>query len=357
MYKIIWRTGTAYDLFISLRILHIPEMFGLRAKWASGMRARLSPDARTVLSQAETLLFAKRPVHWVEQLDAPRDTAVALKALVDIPPAERLPTLAITAETDPALAELLREVAKSGRWTNDHLTEVRRRFYWWNAAQPSLQEAAEMLNLWSDAGRFGERYLAMLQEYAEVFFFAEERRIRPVLERALDHAQTRLANDDPLTGLNGLTGGLAEQMVSSEIRMITLQPSYWVTPYAFFLKAAADHLLVSFRGRPAGASLIPGEAVADTLIAGLKALADPTRLRILQILISAPATPGQISRTLRLRSATIAHHIKQLQIVGLVSIYQRSGQQVLYTAAGADLDELLHATRTFANQSVPNNEE
>ena len=357
MYHIQWRTGTAYDLFISLRILHIPEMFGLRAKWASGMRARLSPVSRDVLSQAETLLFAKRPVHWVHQLDDPRDTETVLSSLAAIPVTQRLPTLAITAETDPALAEILRDVAQTARWTNHHLTELQQRFYWWNGEHPSLQEAAEMLNLWSEAEKFGHDYLAMLQEYAEVFFFAEERRIRPVLDQALTQAQTRVTETDQLTALNSLTGGLAEQMLAEGIKTVTLQPSYWVTPYAFFLRESADHLLVSFRGRPAGASLIPGEAVADTLIAGLKALADPTRLRILQILTQAPATPVQISRTLRFRSATIAHHIKQLQIVGLVSIHQRNGKQVLYTADAADLNDLLNATRSFANQTIPTNEE
>ena len=29
--------GTAYDLFISLQVLHYPEKFGLRASWAAGV--------------------------------------------------------------------------------------------------------------------------------------------------------------------------------------------------------------------------------------------------------------------------------------------------------------------------------
>lgn len=34
--KIHWDIGTAYDLFISLRILHEPERYSVRASWAAG---------------------------------------------------------------------------------------------------------------------------------------------------------------------------------------------------------------------------------------------------------------------------------------------------------------------------------
>jgi hypothetical protein len=36
-----WEFGTAYDLMMSLEVLHNPENFGLRASWAAGVRSRL----------------------------------------------------------------------------------------------------------------------------------------------------------------------------------------------------------------------------------------------------------------------------------------------------------------------------
>ena len=41
MTTLIWQTGTAYDLFASLQVLHRPQEFGLRRAWAAGVRARL----------------------------------------------------------------------------------------------------------------------------------------------------------------------------------------------------------------------------------------------------------------------------------------------------------------------------
>ena len=37
-----WKHGTAYDLFISLHVLHEPEHFVIRPAWAAGVRSRLS---------------------------------------------------------------------------------------------------------------------------------------------------------------------------------------------------------------------------------------------------------------------------------------------------------------------------
>jgi hypothetical protein len=33
-----WDYGTAYDLFVSLMVLHKPSKFGLRGAWAKGVR-------------------------------------------------------------------------------------------------------------------------------------------------------------------------------------------------------------------------------------------------------------------------------------------------------------------------------
>ena len=51
-----WDTGTAYDFFISLSVLHEPDSFGLRSSWAAGVRSRLSTDDRKTLLVAERLV-------------------------------------------------------------------------------------------------------------------------------------------------------------------------------------------------------------------------------------------------------------------------------------------------------------
>ena len=47
-----WEAGTAYDLFISLLVLHDPGRVGLRAAWAAGVRSRLPGAERAFLKQA-----------------------------------------------------------------------------------------------------------------------------------------------------------------------------------------------------------------------------------------------------------------------------------------------------------------
>ena len=65
-------------------------------------------------------------------------------------------------------------------------------------------------------------------------------------------------------------------------------------------------------------SLVPGELVPDALYQPLKALADPTRLRILRYLSDEPLTPAALARRLRLRSPTVIHHLDALRLARLV---------------------------------------
>lgn len=42
--KLYWDFGTAYDLFLSLHVLHEPDIFGLKASWAAGVRSRIPSE-------------------------------------------------------------------------------------------------------------------------------------------------------------------------------------------------------------------------------------------------------------------------------------------------------------------------
>lgn len=81
-----------------------------------------------------------------------------------------------------------------------------------------------------------------------------------------------------------------------------------------------DNLLFLFGARPTDESLIPGELVPDALYQALKALADPTRLRILRYLSNEPLTPAELARRLRLRSPTVIHHLDALRLARLVIV-------------------------------------
>jgi hypothetical protein len=102
-----WDIGTAYDLFLSLGVLHQPEKFGLRPSWAAGVRSRLPSDARRALEEADRVLHV--PFHWLHTLPAPRNAAGVLRALSALSHAQRLSLLALTPTMTEPAQSLLRK--------------------------------------------------------------------------------------------------------------------------------------------------------------------------------------------------------------------------------------------------------
>ena len=82
-----------------------------------------------------------------------------------------------------------------------------------------------------------------------------------------------------------------------------------------------------FGARPSNQSLIPGEMVPDALLRALKALSDPTRLKILHYLSQEPLSPAALSRKLRLRAPTVTHHLQTLRLAGLVQVTLSEGKE------------------------------
>ena len=272
--RLLWDLGTAYDLFISLDVLHQPTEFGIRASWAAGMRARIPSAERELLEQAQIFGHTPTPLHWLYSLPEPKDGATALWSLGQIPPAERLPTLTLAQDYHPAdVATTLRGVAARGAWDADDQATVRA-FYQTRSEQswkkaPSPQELAGQMPLPD-----------LLEELSQGVRF-----------------------DQPL-----------------DVTEVVLAPSYWCTPLIYYERVGPDRQLFLFGARPPDVSLVPGELVPDALLHALKALSDPTRLRILHYLSAEPLTPAELARRLRLRAPTVTHHLKALRLAGLVQL-------------------------------------
>ncbi len=331
-----WDWGTAYDLFISLDVLHRPAEFGVRGAWAAGVRARLPAAERKTLEQSQSMGLV--PFHWVYTLAEPKDGTAVLRALGQIASAERLPVLALMPEWPPAdMAGLLREVAARGSWDErdraaldlfcqrEHPTKRGRK-------TSCTEEAAEILDVWAQAEEFGGRYLEALRAYQEVFFAEEERRIQPALQAALSRAQELAEHLSLPDLLEELSQGLRLEELARNGELV-LAPSYWCTPLLYLGGVGADRRIVLFGARPPDASLIPGETVPDALLRALAAVSDPTRLRILHYLTQESLTPAQLSRRLRLRVSTVMHHLKTLRLAGLVRVIVGDGKEPKQYAA------------------------
>jgi DNA-binding transcriptional ArsR family regulator len=317
--RLIWDIGTAYDLFICQRVLHDPKAFGVRGSWAAGVRARLPAAQREVLEQAQSA-FLGTTLNWVHHLPGPKDGATALYHLARIAPSERLPALGLSPQAPQEVTELLHRVAARGTWSEPDAQLLREQAQAFHAAELSKPRmVARLLDTWAHAAEFGERYLAALRTFYEAFFVEEERRIRPALESALERGQA-LAERLPLPELYEALSQGVRFVEAPDVEELVLVPSFWSTPLVLFDLVTPQRAIWTFGAKPPDAALVPGEVVPDALLGSLKALSDPSRLRILHYVAQEPATAAELARKLRLRIPTVTHHLGILRLAGLVQL-------------------------------------
>jgi DNA-binding transcriptional ArsR family regulator len=316
-----WDSGTAYDLIVSLVVLHDPETFGLRGSWAAGVRSRLPAPEREFLQNTEGMLI---PFEWIHRLPEPKDARTLLDALAALPPEARIPALhAAQLGSEPEVVALLAEVSRRGSWTEDDLTVIMKSMSGDNPKKIGTAKLRNMakavLDLRASSHASGELLLSALSSYYEQFFAEEEQRIAPLLQRALEQAQAQAGELTVPELLEELSQGVRVEHTLKMDKLI-LVPSFWATPLLIFARADDETDLYLFGARPVEMSLIPGDVVPDTLYQALKALADPTRLRILRYLSEEPSTPADLARRLRLRAPTVIHHLDTLRLARLVQL-------------------------------------
>ncbi len=357
--EIAWDFGSAYEFFISLYVLHHPEMFGVRASWAAGVRSRLPAGERKLLEDACVILGV--PLRWIYDLPAPKDALTALRTLGDLPLERRLiEMLHLDApfwEPDPEHAaqreqirSILRQVVNEQRWqpvqadTLWRLLKARRSGLTKEAVERSLMA-------WSQPIALGEGLLQALESYYRLFFHDEEMRLVPYLQHALVRAQERATHLSPEALFVELSQGI-QPGDRFRAERYCFVPAFWSTPLIFFERLSPSELLVLFGARPPEVPIIPGETLPAGLVRGLKALADPTRLRILRYLSHASLTPSQLARRLHLRPPTVLHHLNELRLASLVEVTLEHGEK-RYTIRRAALPALLDSLNAFFDQPPP----
>jgi len=339
-----WDSGTAYDLFMSLAVLHNPEKHGLRASWAAGVRSRLSSGERKTLETADALEIF--PLHWIYSLPEPKDAASAIWALRQVPAADRLSVLTFRGTETSAVADILQDVAKRRSWDEQDQEALRSAFRQKDHEIPRAKTMAKILDAWSAPDVFGENYLAALQSYHNAFFAEEENQIASVLQESLENAR-RLADRVSLEDLvDELSQGVHLKELS-DTQEVVLVPSYWISPLILFKKISTKKTLLLFGGRPPDVSLVAGEMVPDQMLRMLKAMADPTRLRILRYLAQGELTPSQLARRLRLRAPTVTHHLNTLRLAGLVRLTLEAKGERHYAARLEALNSMDASLREF----------
>ncbi|MDD2695233.1 MAG: winged helix-turn-helix domain-containing protein [Anaerolineales bacterium] len=338
--RLSWDTGTAYDFFISLMVLHEPEAYGLRASWAAGVRSRLPAAERKMVE--DMLPFVWVPLPWINALESPKDASSALWSLRRIPPEQRLISLIRKMEKgDVEFFQVVNEVVEKRAWNEADLEALKSATRAWE--MPGKAKLLPKFLSWaSRPAEFGELYYSLLQSYYQAFFEEEEKRIAPALRAGLQKAQELAASLDLPDLLVELSQGVRFEETFN-VKELVLAPAYWNTPLVLFSKLDEERTLLVFGVRPAEASLVPGEQVPDALLRALKALADPTRLRILNYLTKEMLAPAELARRLRLRAPTVTHHLRELRVAGLVYLSLEEEEKKRYAA------RMEAVNATFAN--------
>lgn len=86
-------------------------------------------------------------------------------------------------------------------------------------------------------------------------------------------------------------------------------------------------------------ALLPDDTVQKAAII-LKALADPTRIKILHLLSREPCPVGRIADALGMSQSAVSHQLAYLRNVQLVG-YRREGQTLYYSCKDDHVIELL----------------
>lgn len=86
-----------------------------------------------------------------------------------------------------------------------------------------------------------------------------------------------------------------------------------------------------------------------------KALADPTRRRILELLRSADLNAGELADHFDMTKPSISHHLNTLKAAGLVDA-EREGQSIVYSLNTSVLQDLMSWFYTFTDKSDSDDE-
>lgn len=81
-----------------------------------------------------------------------------------------------------------------------------------------------------------------------------------------------------------------------------------------------------------------------------KALSDPTRRQILQLLRDKSMSPGEISEHFQISKPSISHHLNLLKQAGLV-LDERQGQNIIYTLHTTVVEDVIGWMFNIINKS------
>ncbi len=317
-----WDWGTAYDLLLSVQTILRPKQYGVPAPWAAGVRKRLSvqsqADLKTLFSQPFGVM-AYTPLHLVLEMDQPKDARRFLDYVEAIPDQDFTRRLLLPL-SDEGLDEIMDRTASGQEMSDAEVEECRHIVARLRLLPtPSTVEVRRLFREMADSATTKRRWLSLMREYYSAFFAEEEKREKGALEKMLEDAQALSRTASLPDMIERLSNGFT---ISPDIDLnrLVMAPSVWCHPFVVTFQPTEREMVLVWGARPPGYKLVPGESVPDEAMLVLRALGDPTRLRLLRLIAAEPRSLQALAHDLKLSLPTVSHHIRELRVSGLIRL-------------------------------------
>jgi DNA-binding transcriptional ArsR family regulator len=311
------------EAVLSLHVLMYPKEHPLQHPWIRQMRS-LSPALKREI-RAFGFLYSDITCDFMlpERADAPQSFDEALAAFAALPPA--------WAQYEIARPTYFYREENAGPESLER-DDIR--------AQVVEQMGPELAaQLFDDPAAVQARVVELLAAYWEQSFAEEWERLEPILAEEVERA----TGPDPIELLREVR---AELKVDPDERLLLrrslhyhevdvspenplrLIPSVYVWPHVRVNCDAPWPLAVLYppATMPSG---LGGTRAPDALVHALRAAADPTRLRILQLVAEQPRSTEELAPLVGLSESGLSKHLRALTDAGLLSS-KRDGYYVLY---------------------------
>lgn len=318
------------EALLSLHVLMHPKEHPLQHPWIRQMR-RLSPALKREI-RAFSFLYSDITADFMlpERAEGPQTFEAALQAFASMTPERAQYEIA-----RPAFFYMEPNAGGPEALEREEVRErIRKRVCCFSPEGDDLAQ-----QLFDDPAFVQSRVVEMLASYWAESFAAEWERLEPALAEEATFAQ----DEDPITLLGQVRSELRvdapermlvrpsrheHEVIVDAANPLRLIPSVYVWPHVRINCDPPWPLAILYPPRSMRNGLA-GSAAPDSLVRGLRAAADPTRLRILRLVAERPRSTEELAPLVGLSESGLSKHLKALTDAGLLTT-RRQGWYVLY---------------------------
>ncbi|MEI8410873.1 MULTISPECIES: ArsR/SmtB family transcription factor [unclassified Kribbella] len=328
--------SVCYDFVVSLRALFNPRTFTRTRRWSASqlpqLPAALLPKAKFLFQGFDTSL-GYGATRLIGRLPPGAKPADLIRAVGQSPSAELALFMLDTGETSQDRLDLYRAVLMG----DDSQT---------TRALAGLPAgwATRCRQVLQDPDQARSDLVDVLSAYLDRIYSHHLESVQGRITAAVPVAEKILGILPPSAAIEQLTGGYT---IGADLGLnkITMAPSVFIHPYmSTRLDESTGEALVIY-GLPSDIfDAYDPVPVRHELIAALKAMADPNRLALLEILSGDEVYATELTSRLGLAQPTVHHHLAQLRTAGLIR-QERDRHGMKYSIRHDSADAVLRSLR------------